>query len=173
MGKDPRDAAMDLVIADKAESSVIISIMRESDVIEAMRTPWVSFDTDSGARAEDGPLSASKSHPRAWGTFTRVLGKYVRQDGVLTLEEAVRKMTSQAAIRVGIVDRGLVRPGMMADLVVFDPATVADVATFEQPNRYSIGVRHVFVNGKAVLANGAITNERPGRALRGPGYRGR
>ena len=171
MGKDPRDAAIDLVIADKAESSVIISIMRESDVIEAMRTPWVSFDTDSGARAEDGPLSVSKSHPRAWGTFTRVLGKYVRQDGVLTLEEAVRKMTSQAAIRVGISDRGLVRPGMMADLVVFDPATVADVATFEQPNRYSVGVRHVFVNGKAVVADGAITNERPGRPLRGPGYR--
>lgn len=172
MGKDPRDAAIDLVIADKAESSVIISIMRESDVIEAMRTPWVSFDTDSGARAEDGPLSVSKSHPRAWGTFPRILGKYVRQEGVLTLEEAVRKMTSQAAIRVGITDRGLVRPGMMADLVVFDPATVADVATFEQPNRYSTGVRHVLVNGKAVVANGAITNERPGRALRGPGYRG-
>jgi dihydroorotase/N-acyl-D-amino-acid deacylase len=173
MGKDPRDAAIDLVIADKAESSVIISIMRESDVIEAMRTPWVSFDTDSGARAEDGPLSVSKSHPRAWGTFTRVLGKYVREDGVLTLEEAVRKMTSQAAIRVGLTDRGLVRPGMMADLVVFDPATVADRATFEQPNRYSVGVRHVFVNGQAVVADGAITAARPGRALRGPGYRRR
>jgi N-acyl-D-amino-acid deacylase len=173
MGKDPRDAAIDLVIADKAESSVIISIMRESDVIDAMRAPWVSFDTDSGARAEDGPLSVSKSHPRAWGTFTRILGKYVRQDGVLTLEEAVRKMTSQAAIRVGITDRGLVRPGMIADLVVFDPATVADLATFEQPNRYSTGIRHVFVNGQAVVANGAITNKRPGRALRGPGYSGR
>jgi N-acyl-D-amino-acid deacylase len=171
MGKDPRDAAIDLVIADKAESSVIISIMRESDVIEAMRTPWVSFDTDSGARATDGPLSVSKSHPRAWGTFTRLLGKYVRQDGVLTLEEAVRKMTSQAAIRVGITDRGLVRPGMMADLVVFDPATVADMATFEQPNRYSVGIRYVLVNGRAVVAHGAITSERPGRALRGPGYR--
>lgn len=171
MGKDPRDAAIDLVIADKAESSVIISIMRERDVVEAMRTPWVSFDTDSGARATDGPLAASKSHPRAWGTFTRVLGKYVRQDGVLTLEEAVRKMTSQAAIRVGITDRGIVRPGMMADLVVFDPATVTDVATFEQPNRYSTGVRHVFVNGKAVVADGAVTAERPGRPIRGPGYR--
>jgi N-acyl-D-amino-acid deacylase len=173
MGKDPRDAAIDLVIADKAESSVIISIMRESDVVEAMRTPWVSFDTDSGARAEDGPLSASKSHPRAWGTFTRILGKYVRQDGVLTLEDAIRKMTSQAAIRVGIADRGLVRPGMLADLVVFDPATVADRATFEQPNRYSVGVRHVLVNGRAVVADGTITSERPGRALRGPGYRPR
>ncbi len=171
MGKDPRDAAIDLVIADKGESSVIISIMRESDVVEAMRTPWVSFDTDSGARAEDGPLSESKSHPRAWGTFTRVLGKYVRADGVLTLEEAVRKMTSQAAIRVGITDRGLIRPGMMADLVVFDPATVSDVATFQQPNRYSRGIQHVLVNGTAVLTDGAITRERPGRALRGPGYR--
>jgi len=94
MGKDPRDAAIDLVIADKAESSVIISIMREEDVVTAMRTPWVSFDTDSGARAEDGPLSESKSHPRAWGTFTRVLAKYVRDDKVLTLEEAVRLRAS-------------------------------------------------------------------------------
>ena len=171
MGKDPRDAAIDLVIADKAESSVIISIMREADVVEAMKTPWVSFDTDSGARATDGPLSESKSHPRAWGTFTRVLGKYVREDGVLTLEEAVRKMTSQAAIRVGLTDRGIVRPGMAADLVVFDPATVKDLATFAEPNQYSAGVRHVFVNGTAVVSNGAITSARPGKALRGPGYR--
>lgn len=173
MGKDPRDAVIDLVIADKAESSVIISIMRESDMVEAMRTPWVSFDTDSGARAEDGPLSTSKSHPRAWGTFTRILGKYVREDGVLTLEEAVRKMTSQAATRVGILDRGLVRPGMMADLVVFDPETVGDRATFEQPNRYSVGIRHVLVNGTPVVADGAITSACPCRALRGPGYRQR
>ena len=172
MGKDPRDAAIDLVIADKAESSVIISIMREDDVVAAMRTPWVSFDTDSAARAEDGPLSESKSHPRAWGTFTRVLGKYVRDDRVLTLEEAVRKATSQAAIRVGIADRGLLRPGMFADLVVFDPATVKDEATFAQPNNYSAGMRHVLVNGKAVVTDGAITSERPGRALRGPGYTG-
>jgi N-acyl-D-amino-acid deacylase len=172
MGKDPRDAAIDLVIADKAESSVIISIMREDDVVAAMRTPWVSFDTDSGARAEDGPLSESKSHPRAWGTFTRVLGKYVRDDKVLTLEEAVRKATSQAAIRVGIADRGLLRPGMFADLVVFDPSTVKDEATFAQPNNYSAGMRYVLVNGKAVVADGAITAERPGRALRGPGYTG-
>ncbi len=172
MGKDPRDAAIDLVIADKAESSVIISIMRDDDVVTAMRTPWVSFDTDSGARAEDGPLSESKSHPRAWGTFTRVLAKYVRDDKVLTLEEAVRKASSQAAIRVGLTDRGLLRPGMKADVVVFDPATVKDEATFAQPNKYSTGMRHVLVNGQAVVANGAITAARPGRALRGPGYTG-
>ena len=171
MGKDPRDAAIDLVIADKAQSDVIIAIMREDDVVTAMKTPWVSFDTDSGARAEDGPLSQSKSHPRSWGTFTRVLGKYVREDGVLTLEDAVRKATSQAAIRVGITDRGLVRPGMFADLVVFDPATVKDLATFEQPTKYSAGMRDVLVNGRAVVRNGAITDERPGRPLRGPGYR--
>ena len=172
MGKDPRDAAIDLVIADKAESSVIISIMREDDVVAAMRTPWVSFDTDSGARAEDGPLSESKSHPRAWGTFTRVLAKYVRDDRVLPLEEAVRKATSQAAIRVGIADRGLLRPGMFADVVVFDPATVKDEATFAQPNNYSAGMHHVLVNGKMVVRDGTITAERPGRALRGPGYTG-
>ncbi|MEZ5419779.1 MAG: D-aminoacylase [Vicinamibacterales bacterium] len=171
MGKDPRDAAIDLVIADKAESSVIISIMREDDVVAAMKTPWVSFDTDSGARAADGPLSESKSHPRAWGTFTRVLGTYVREDGVLTLEDAVRKMTSQAAIRVGITDRGLIRPGMAADLVVFDAASVKDLATFAEPNQYSQGIRHVYVNGQAVVADGAITAARPGVALRGPGYR--
>ncbi len=168
MGRDPRDAAMDLVIADKAESSVIISIMHEDDVRAAMRHPVVSFDTDSGARAEDGPLSESKSHPRAWGTFTRVLGHYVRDEQLLPLEEAIRKMTSQAAARVGILDRGLLRSGMFADITVFDPATVKDEATFETPNRYSTGVRHVFVNGRAVVRDGTITAERPGTPVFGP-----
>jgi dihydroorotase/N-acyl-D-amino-acid deacylase len=166
MGKDPRDALMDLVIADGAESSCITSIMSEDDVRAAMRHPLVSFDTDSGARAEDGPLAESKSHPRAWGTFTRVLGRYVREEKLLPLEEAIRKMTSQAAIRVGITDRGLIRPGMFADVTVFDPATVRDEATFEDPTHYSTGVRYVFVNGRAVLADGRITGERPGRPLR-------
>lgn len=169
MGKDPRDAAMDLVIADHAESSVIISIMHEDDVRAVMRHPLVSFDTDSGARAEDGPLSESKSHPRAWGTFTRVLGHYVRDERLLPLEDAIRKMTSQAAARVGILDRGILRAGMFADITVFDPATVKDEATFELPNKYSTGVRHVLVNGRAVVSNGAITAERPGRPLLGRG----
>lgn len=171
MGKDPRDAVMDLVTADHAESSCIISIMDESDVRTAMQHPLISFDTDSGAQAEDGRLSESKSHPRAWGTFARILGRYVRQEKVLTLEEAVRKMTSQAAIRVGIQDRGIVRPGMYADLTLFDPATVRDEATFEDPKHYSTGIRHVFVNGRAVVSDGKITDERPGVALRGPGYK--
>jgi dihydroorotase/N-acyl-D-amino-acid deacylase len=171
MGRDPRDAAMDLVIADRAESSVIISIMHEDDVRAAIRHPLVSFDTDSGARAEDGKLSESKSHPRAWGTFTRILGRYVRDERLLTLEEAVRKMTSQAAIRVGLSDRGILRPGMYADITIFDAATVRDEATFENPNRYSTGIRHVLVNGRPVVTNGAITAERPGRPLRGPGHK--
>jgi len=169
MGKDPRDAVMDLVIADRAETACIIAIMSEDDVRTAMRHPLISFDTDSGAQAEDGRLSESKSHPRAWGTFTRVLGRYVRDEKLLTIEEAVRKMTSQAAVRVGIMDRGIIRPGMFADLTIFDPATVKDVATFDDPKHYSVGVRHVLVNGRPVVSDGKITSERPGRPLYGPG----
>ena len=172
MGKDPRDALMDLVIADDAESSCIISIMTEDDVRAALRHPLVSIDTDSSARAEDGPLSVSKSHPRAWGTFARILGKYVREEKLLALEEAVRKMTSRPATRVGLQDRGILRPGMAADITVFDPNTIRDFATFEDPNHYSVGVRYVLVNGRAVIYDGKITDERPGRVLRGPGYRG-
>ncbi len=171
VGKDPRDALMDLVIADRGQTSCIISIMTEADVRAALAHPLVSIDTDSGAKAEDGPLSESRSHPRAWGTFARILGKYVRDEKLLTLEEAVRKMTSRPAVRVGLQDRGILRPGMAADITVFDPAAIRDVATFEDPNHYSVGVRHVFVNGRAVVSNGAITRERPGLPLRGPGHR--
>ena len=110
MGKDPRDAAMDLVIADRGETSVIISIMREDDVRLALANPMISIGTDSGARAEDGPFSESKSHPRAWGSFTRVLGKYVRDEKLITLEEAIRRFTSRPATRVGLADRGILRP---------------------------------------------------------------
>ncbi len=171
MGKDPRDALMDLVIADHGETSCIISIMTEDDVRTALKHPLVSIDTDSEARAEDGPLSESKSHPRAWGTFARILGKYVREEKLLTLEEAVRKMTSRSAARVGLSDRGILRPGMAADVTVFDPLTVRDVSTFEDPTHYSVGIRYVLVNGVAVVDDGKITAERPGRGLRGPGYR--
>jgi dihydroorotase/N-acyl-D-amino-acid deacylase len=166
MGKDPRDAVMDLVIADRGESSVITNIMDEEDVRAALRHPLVGVGTDSGAKAEDGRLSENKSHPRAWGSFPRILGHYVRDEHVLPLEEAIRKMTSKAAARVHLIDRGILRPGMIADITVFDPATIRDVATFDQPNRYSVGVRHVFVNGRRVVADGAITAERPGRPLR-------
>ncbi len=171
MGKDPRDAAMDLVIADRAETSVIISIMREDDVRLALASPMIAIGTDSGARAEDGPFSESKSHPRAWGSFPRILGKYVRDEKLIALEEAVRRFTSRPAARVGMTDRGLLRPGMKADVTIFDPATIRDVSTFVDPTHYSVGIPHVLVNGRAVVSNGKITNERPGQPIRGPGYR--
>jgi len=169
MGKDPRDAVMDLVIADHGESSVVISIMREDDVRAALADPLVSVGTDSPARAEDGPLSDSRSHPRGWGSFPRILGHYVRDERVLTLEEAIRKMTSRPAARVGLADRGLLRPGLAADITIFNPATIHDVATFEDPNHYSVGVEWVLVNGRVAVANGRLTSERAGKALRGPG----
>ena len=171
MGKDPRDAVMDLVIADRGESSVIISIMREDDVRLALSSPMISIGTDSGARAEDGPFSESKSHPRAWGSFPRILGKYVRDEQLIPLEEAIRRFTSRPAARVGLADRGLLKPGMKADITVFNPATIRDVSTFVDPTHYSQGVEHVFVNGKAVVSGGRITNERPGEPIRGPGYK--
>jgi N-acyl-D-amino-acid deacylase len=170
MGKDPRDAVIDLVIADKAETSVVTAIMDEDDVRTALKHPLVGIGTDSGAKAEDGRLSESKSHPRAWGSFPRILGRYVRDERLLTLEEAIRKMTSKAAARVRLTDRGLLRPGMMADITIFDAATIRDVSTFDDPNHYSVGVRQVFVNGTRVVADGAVTSERPGRPLRGPGF---
>ncbi|HEX3738142.1 MAG TPA: D-aminoacylase [Terriglobales bacterium] len=171
MGKDPKDAAMDIAIADRGNSQVVISIMDEADVRAAVSNPLVTFGSDSQEQAEDGPLSQTKAHPRAFGTMTRVLAEYVRKEHDLTLEDAVRKMTSLAASRVGITDRGILRPGMMADIAVFNPATVQDVATYNDPLRYSVGVKYVFVNGKPVVSEGKITDQRPGRALRGPGYK--
>jgi dihydroorotase/N-acyl-D-amino-acid deacylase len=169
LNKDPRDVVMDFVIADRAQSGVIISIMTEEDVRAALADPLVSVGTDAGARAEDGPLSESRSHPRAWGSFPRILGHYVRDEHLLTMEEAIRKMTSRAAIRVGLTDRGLLRPGMFADITIFDPATIRDEATFEDPTHYSVGITWVVVNGRAVVANGRITGERPGQVIAGPG----
>jgi N-acyl-D-amino-acid deacylase len=171
LGKDPRDAVMDLVIANRAQTSVIISIMTEDDVRAVLADPLVDIGTDSGAKAEDGPLSVNKSHPRGWGSFPRILGKYVRDEHLLTLEEAIRKMTSMPAARVGLTDRGTLRAGMVADVTVFDPATIHDVATFQDPNHYSVGVRDVLVNGRLAVRDGRLTDERAGRALRGPGYR--
>jgi dihydroorotase/N-acyl-D-amino-acid deacylase len=171
MGKDPKDAAMDIAIADRGNSDLVIAIMQESDVRAAVSNPLVTYGSDSPAQAEDGPLSTTRAHPRAFGTFPRILAEYVRTEHAMSLEEAIRKMTSQAASRVGITDRGLIRPGMMADIVVFDSAAVRDLATYDQPLHYSVGIKYVFVNGRPVVFDGKITDERPGRALRGPGYR--
>jgi dihydroorotase/N-acyl-D-amino-acid deacylase len=171
MGKDPKDAAMDIAIADRGNSGVVIAIMQESDVRAAVSSPLLTYGSDSPAQAEDGPLSTTKAHPRAFGTFPRILAEYVRTENTMRLEEAIRKMTSQAASRVGIADRGLLRPGMMADIVVFDSAAIRGVATYNEPLHYAVGVKHVFVNGRPVVLDGRITDERPGKALRGPGYR--
>jgi len=171
IGKDPRDAVMDLVIADEGRSDVITSIMREDDVRAALTHPLTAIGTDAGARAEDGTLSVSKSHPRAWGSFPRILAKYVREEHLLTLEDAVRRFTSRPAARLGIGDRGILRPGMKADVTIFDPATVRDLSTYADPSHYSEGIRHVLVNGQAVVADGKMTDARPGQVVRGPGYR--
>jgi len=129
MGKDPKDAAMDIAIADRGNSQVVIAIMQESDVRAAVSNPLLTYGSDSPAQAEDGPLSTTKAHPRAFGRFPRILAEYVRTEHTMRLEEAIRKMTSQAASRVGITDRGILRSGMMADMVVFDSAAIRDVAT--------------------------------------------
>jgi dihydroorotase/N-acyl-D-amino-acid deacylase len=171
-GKDPRDVIMDIVAADRGNSYQIIFVMDEEDVRTALAHPLVAMCTDSGAVAEDGIFAQEKSHPRAWGSAARILGKYVREEKLLPLEEAVRKMTSLPASRMGLADRGLLRPGMYADLVAFDADTVRDVATFEDPLHYSAGIPYVAVNGQLVVDGGKITAARPGRALRGPGYRG-
>jgi N-acyl-D-amino-acid deacylase len=168
--KDPRDAVIDIVVADRANVSCIIFMMDEKDVRSALAHPLVSFGTDSGASATDGIFSEEKSHPRGWGSAARILGHYVRDEKVLRLEEAVRKMTSFAAEAAGLSDRGLVKVGFAADLAVFDPSTVRDVATFEDPNRYSEGFRFVAVNGVLVVDGGKLTGKTPGRALRGPGW---
>ncbi len=169
-GKEPVDAMLDLLIRDDLGTSAIFFSMSEADVRAAMRRSWVSFCTDYGAVAPDGILSDDRVHPRVYGSFPRILGRYVRDEAVLTLEDAVRKMTSLPAQRVGLFDRGLLRPGLAADVVVFDADVVLDHATFEAPHQFSVGVRHVFVNGTAVLADGRLTEARPGRGIRGPGW---
>ncbi|PYV18189.1 MAG: dihydroorotase [Acidobacteria bacterium] len=168
--KDPRDVVIGIVRADRANCNCILAIMDERDVRAALAHPLVSFCTDSPAKAADGPLSHETSHPRGWGSAARILGHYVREEKVLRLEEAVRKMTSFAAEAAGLEDRGLVKVGFAADLAVFDPATVRSEATFESPNRYSAGFRYVAVNGVLVVDQGRLTGKTPGHALRGPGY---
>ena len=170
--KDPLDALMDLIVADRANVGRVTFSMSEDDVKTALTHPLVSMGTDSGAKAEDGIYSEEKSHPRAWGSAARILGRYVRDEKVLSLEEAVRKMTSLPASRMGLADRGILRPGMAADVVAFDPTTVRERSTYADPLHYSEGIPFVCVNGRLVVDGGRITDARPGRALKGPGVRG-
>jgi N-acyl-D-aspartate/D-glutamate deacylase len=168
--RDPIETLFDIVLADRARTGAIYFTMNEEDVQAALRTWWVAVDCDASGVAPDGPFGKDGTHPRAYGSFPRILGLYVRQLKLMPLEFAVRKMTSLAAQRVGLTDRGLLRPGMFADVTVFDPATVGDRATFEKPHQPSVGIEYVFVNGEAVLRRGQVTAVRPGRGLRGPGY---
>jgi N-acyl-D-amino-acid deacylase len=170
-GRDPIEAIFDLVLAEGGHrTDAVYFVMSEPDVRDALRTWWVAVNTDFGGVAPDGPFGSQSAHPRAYGTFARILGRYARDAGLFSLEFAVRKMTSLAAQRVGLADRGLLRAGMAADITVFDPASVADRATFEQPHQPSAGIAYVFVNGQKVLDHGRLTAARPGRGLRGPGY---
>ena len=168
--KDPFEALVDTVIADRGNTTRVTFGMSEEDVRAALKHPLVSFCTDSPAMAEDGIFSKERSHPRAWGSAARVLGKYVREEKLLSLEEAIRKMTSLPASRMRLHDRGILRPGMAADLVAFDPATVRERSSYTDPLHYSEGIPYVVVNGEFVVDGGRITTARPGRILKGPGY---
>ncbi|MFO0891424.1 MAG: amidohydrolase family protein [Isosphaeraceae bacterium] len=163
---DPLDVLFDLLIEEGGSVSTIYAHHTEEDMNRAMIQPWCSFGSDGSALAIEGPLRAGNPHPRSFGTFPRVLGVYVRERGVLRLEDAVRKMTSLNASRIGTPDRGLLRPGHCADIAIFDPSRVIDKATYLEPFQYNRGIEFVLVNGTIVLRNGEVTNQRPGRVLR-------
>jgi dihydroorotase/N-acyl-D-amino-acid deacylase len=169
---DPMDALFDLLIEDRAFTSVAVFGMSEPDIVLALKQPWVSINNDSQGTAPDGLLGKEHPHPRAYGTFPRILRKYVREEHLLTLEDAIRKFSSLPAQRLRLNDRGVLKVGMWADVVVFDPATVRDRATFAQPNQLSEGMRWVLVNGIPVIADGQATGKLPGRVLRGQGWSG-
>jgi dihydroorotase/N-acyl-D-amino-acid deacylase len=168
--KDPLDALFDFILADHGQTGAIYFMMSEDDMKAAMQSPLVSFCTDSGSRATDGPLAGSKSHPRGWGSYPRILGRYVRDEKLLSLESAIHKMTGGPAARVGLRDRGLIKEGMFADITIFDPAKVIDNATFDSPNQYPVGIEYVLVNGKISVDQGKWTSALAGRVLRGSGY---
>lgn len=168
--KDPLDALFDFIIADHGQTGAIFFMMSEDDMKAALKSPFVSICTDSGARATDGPLAGSKSHPRGWGTYPRILGRYVRDEKLMPLELAIHKMTGLPASNVGLKQRGLLRQGYFADITIFDPKTVIDRATFEDPNQYPVGINYVIVNGQIEVDNGQRTPVNSGRVLRGPGY---
>jgi N-acyl-D-amino-acid deacylase len=165
-GVDPAELAMDLVIEDGSRVGVVYFLMSEENVRRQVALPWMSFGSDAAAQSPDEPFASTRPHPRAYGNFARLLGKYVRDDKALTLAEAIRRLTSHPARTYGLEGRGSLAPGAFADVAVFDPATIADVATFEDPHRYARGVRHVLVNGVAVVRDGEHTGDKPGRALR-------
>jgi N-acyl-D-amino-acid deacylase len=171
-GKSPEETAMDLVIEDDSRVGTVYFLMFEDNVRRQTALPWMSFGSDADALAPEGVFLKSNPHPRAYGNFARLLGKYVRDEKALPLEDAVRKLTSLPATNLGIRERGFLKEGYFADVVVFDPVKIQDHATFDKPHQYSTGVRHVFVNGVQVLKDGEHTGAKPGRVVRGPGWTG-
>ena len=168
--EDPIDALCDLLIKDKAFTSVAVFGMSEPDVLLALKQPWVSIDNDSSGTSPDGLLGQEHPHPRAYGTFPRILRKYVREENQLSLPDAIRKFSALPAQRLRLTDRGVLKQNMWADVVVFDPEKVTDRATFENPNQFSEGMEYVLVNGVPVIDEGKMTGALPGKVLRGPGY---
>jgi N-acyl-D-amino-acid deacylase len=168
-GQTPEEAAMDLVVEDHSRVDTVYFMMSEEDVRRNVALPWVSFGSDAASEAPEGAFLLSQPHPRAYGNFARVLGKYVREEKVIPLAEAIRKLSGLPAENLGIRERGMLREGYFADVVVFDPVKIADHATFERPQQYATGMRHVFVNGTHVLAEGDHTGATPGRAVWGRG----
>jgi N-acyl-D-amino-acid deacylase len=167
--KDPIETIMDLISEDESRIDAMYFLMSEENVRKELAKPWISFGSDEASQAPEGVFLKSHPHPRAYGNFARVLGKYARDEKVLTLSEAVRRLSALPATNLGLDHRGFIREGMFADVVVFDPATIADRATFDKPHQYAVGVKHVFVNGVQVLKDGEHTDAKPGRALWGPG----
>ena len=171
-GTSPQITAMDLVIEDNSRVDAVFFLMSEANVLEQIKKPWISFGSDAGALANEGVFIEKSTHPRAYGNFARVLGKYSRDEKAITLTEAIRRMTSLPASNAGIYDRGQLKKDYYADIVVFDPEEIADRATFENPHQYAVGVEHVFVNGVQVLNHGKHTGAMPGMVVRGPGWSG-
>lgn len=169
-GTAPQDTAMDLVVENGGDVGTVYFLMSEANVAKQLRLPWVSLGSDAGSLAPEGPFLLSNPHPRAYGNFARWLGKYVRDERLVTLEEGIRRITSLPADTLRLAGRGRLAPGQMADLVVFDPAAIRDHATFDKPHQYATGVLHVVVNGQPVLRHGEHTGATPGRVVRGPGY---
>jgi N-acyl-D-amino-acid deacylase len=168
-GKDPIETIMDLVYEDHSRVGTVYFMMSEENIKKQLRQPWVSLGSDAASMAPEGAFLKSSTHPRAYGNFARLLGKYVRDEKVITLQEAIRRLSGLPATNLGLDHRGFLKQGMFADVVVFDPATIADHATYENPHQYSTGVKHVFVNGVQVIKDGEHTGAKPGRALWGPG----
>jgi N-acyl-D-amino-acid deacylase len=168
-GKDPFDTILDLVLEDESRVGAVYFLMSEDNIRKQLARPWVSLGSDASSMAPEGVFLKSSTHPRAYGNFVRLLGKYVRDDRVMSLAEAVHRMSGLPAANLELADRGLLKPGMFADVVVFDPATVGDRSTFQQPHQLAVGVIHVFVNGVQVLNHGEATGNLPGRAVWGVG----